>query len=100
MINPTGNQVYITQNMHIAAKHIGNQQGGAEYAQLINAQLANEKESTIKEVKPLEETSKIDPDREHQKHHEKDTQEEPKYLKEHEEKLPEVKLYKILDIKA
>jgi hypothetical protein len=75
MISPIGNQIYVNQNMHVAATKIGNRLGSAEYAQLANQISVDDKDKDIREIRPVEESAKIDPDREHQKHHNRDEEE-------------------------
>ena len=102
MLNPLGNQIYITQNMHVAANKLGNQQNRLDYAQVLNLQEVEDKDKEIQDIRPPEAIEKTDPDKEHEKHHEHDQQarSEKKEKKEEEEEPTKVQLYKMLDIKA
>lgn len=102
MLNPIGNQIYITQNMHVAANKLGNQQNRLDYAQVLNLQEVEDKDKEIQDIRPTEAIEKTDPDKEHEKHHEHDQQarsKKPEEKKKEEERV-EVHLYKMLDIKA
>jgi hypothetical protein len=85
MINPVGSQIYINQNMHVAAAKIGGRLGSAEYSQLANQMTSQEKVQEIQEISPIEKNAKINPDREHQKHHNQDEQEAEEKSKQHKE---------------
>jgi len=85
MINPVGSQIYINQNMHVAAAKIGSRSGSAEYSQLANQMTSQEKVQEIQEISPGEKNAKINPDREHQKHHNQDEQEAEEKSKQHKE---------------
>ncbi len=85
-ISPVGGMLYANQNMQTpAAKQ-------AEFQQRLDAQSAvamtesNEEQKAIQEVRPTEETYKIDPEKEHeqQKHDEEaGAEEEQMYSKKH-----------------
>ena len=85
MINPLANQIYITQNMHVAANKLGNQLQRGELAQVSNLEQVKEKDKQAQEVRAIESTYKIDPKNEHEKHHQHDQQERSKKLNNQED---------------
>lgn len=66
-ISPLGAVIYTNQNMTAAASKQTSVQNRAEMQNLMAGAIANEKEAVVKEVRPTEETYKIDPEKEHEK---------------------------------
>ena len=64
-ISPLSNIIFVNQNMNVASA-IQNMQFNRYDVQNAAAQsIVNEKEKTIEETRPTEETMQIDPEREH-----------------------------------
>ncbi len=63
-ISPLGNIVYINQNMNVAASKVTDQLNRYELQNFMTAEMVNEKEKIVNEVRPPEESHAIDPDRE------------------------------------
>lgn len=63
-IGPLGNIIYVNQNMHVAASKVTNQLNRYELQNFMTAEMMNDKEKVITEVRPAEESHAIDPDRE------------------------------------
>lgn len=97
-ISPVGATIYTNQNVTAAATKQTAHQNRAEMQNVMANALANEKDVIVKEVRPTEETYKIDPEKEHEKERKeqesgakeeettKDTKH--KHLKEDEEETP------------
>lgn len=66
-IGPVGAVIYTNQNMTAAAAKQTAVQNRNEMQSVMASAIANEKEAVVKEVRPTEETYKIDPEKEHQK---------------------------------
>jgi len=66
-ISPLGAVIYTNQNVTAAATKQTAVQNRAEMQNVMASAIANEKEAVVKEVRPAEETYKIDPEKEHQK---------------------------------
>lgn len=66
-ISPMGAVIYTNQNVTAAATKQTAFQNRAEMQNLMASAIANEKDAVVKEVRPTEETYKIDPEKEHQK---------------------------------
>lgn len=66
-ISPMGAVIYTNQNVTAAATKQTAFQNRAEMQNVMASAVANEKDAVVKEVRPTEETYKIDPEKEHQK---------------------------------
>lgn len=66
-IGPIGNTIYANQLMHLQATKQGEYQNRVDMQNAAAAELANEKEEDIQEVRPTEETYEIDPEKEHER---------------------------------
>jgi len=66
-IGPVGSMIYTNQNVTAAATKQTAVQNRNEMQSVMASAIANEKEEVVKEVRPAEETYKIDPEKEHQK---------------------------------
>ncbi len=104
-ISPLGGTIYANQNMQIPASKQIDFQNKLDLQNVQAAEILNEKEKEIEEVRPTEESYKIDPENEH----EKEKSDEESGEKEQEGKLAqkikkEIKKEKstehILDIKV
>ena len=82
-ITPIGGVIYANQNMQIPASKQIDFQNRVDLQNSAAAQLLNEKEKEVAEVRPTEETYKIDPEKEH----EREKNDESTGEKEEEEKL-------------
>ncbi|WP_458700384.1 hypothetical protein ACKGJI_11135 [Sulfurospirillum sp. 1307] len=100
-IGPIGSIIHTNQNMVAAASKQNDFQNRQELQNIAATTLANEKDKEVKEVRPTEETYKIDPEKEHEKQkrdEESGAKEEEttkdtkhKHLKENEEEKPSTK---------
>jgi len=72
------NIVFINQNMHVAAGVQTSQFNRYDLQNLAAEELVNEKEKIVEEVRPIEETYKIDPNQEHEKEKAKEQEREHK----------------------
>ncbi|MBE0492320.1 MAG: hypothetical protein IBX44_08700 [Sulfurospirillum sp.] len=66
-IGPIGAHIYVNQNMTALATKQAELQNRLDMQNAIASASANEKEEEVREVRPTEETYKIDPQREHEK---------------------------------
>ncbi len=66
-ISPLGSVIYTNQSVTAAATKQTAVQNRNEMQSVMASAIANEKEEVVKEVRPTEETYKIDPEKEHQK---------------------------------
>lgn len=66
-ITPVGGMIYANQNMQVAASKQTDFQNRLDVQNTAAAATINEKEKEIEEVRPPEETYKIDPEHEHDK---------------------------------
>ena len=74
-ISPLGNIVYINQNMNVAASKVTNQLNRYDLQNFMTAEMVNEKEKIVTEVRPPEESHAIDPDRDKNQPQEEDNAE-------------------------
>lgn len=104
-VGPVGNVIYSNQLMHLQASKQIDYQNSIELQNVVAAATLNEKENEVGEVRPAEETYKIDPEKEHNRQ-EKDeesgaTQEQMKQEKHEHEEDEEAPLHVgLLDVKA
>ena len=99
-IGPIGNAIFVNQQTASVASVQGNQNTRFDLQNIAAQAAANEKEKEVIEVRPAEESHKVDPDREHERDEaDQETKRNPK--EEHEEKEEETQfpIYK-LDIKV
>lgn len=66
-IGPIGGMTYANQNMQVAASKQTDFQNKLDLQNVQAAAAANEKDKEVTEVRPTEETYKIDPEHEHEK---------------------------------
>jgi hypothetical protein len=66
-VGPVGAMVYTNQNMHLQATKQLDFQSKLDAQNLAAAAATNEKSKEIQEVRPTEETYKIDPEKEHER---------------------------------
>jgi len=66
-ITPLGGVIYANQNMQIPASKQIDFQNKLDLQNVMAAEVLNEKEKEIEEVRPTEESYKIDPENEHEK---------------------------------
>ena len=66
-ISPLGSVIYTNQSVTAVATKQTAVQNRNEMQSVMASAIANEKEEVVKEVRPTEETYKIDPEKEHQK---------------------------------
>ncbi len=104
-VGPVGSVIYANQMIPVQASKQTEHQNALEMQSLVAASLQNEKEDEVQDVRPAEETYKIDPEKEHerQKNEEEQGATEEEYKRdEKERKEEEQKPYHVglLDIKA
>jgi len=85
-VSPLTNIVFINQNMHVAAGVQTAQFNRYDLQNLAAQTLVNEKEKIVEEVRPIEESYKVDPDREHEKERAKEQEEEREQAANHKPK--------------
>lgn len=66
-VTPLGNTIFINQNMNVAANKQAETQNRFDLQSLAAMGLNDEKNDEIAQVRPTEETYKIDPEHEHEK---------------------------------
>ena len=66
-IGPVGSMIYTNQNMQAAATKQTSQQNRVDMQNLIASASANEQGKEVRQIRPTEETHKIDPEKQHQK---------------------------------
>mgnify|MGYP000251931307 CR=1 FL=1 len=66
-VGPIGAMIYVNQNMHLQAGKQLDFQARLDAQNAAAAAATNEKSKEVQEVRPTEETYKIDPEKEHQK---------------------------------
>ena len=65
-VSPLTNIVFINQNMHVVANTQTAQYNRYDLQNLFAQTLVNEKEKIVEKIQPVEESYKIDPNREHE----------------------------------
>ncbi|ANE31909.1 hypothetical protein [Campylobacter hyointestinalis] len=75
-ITPVGGTIYVNQNAPAVASVQSDFQSKLELQNVVAAELANEKKKEVAQIRPTEETYKIDPQNEHEKQHERESLEE------------------------
>ena len=66
-VTPLGNSNFINQNAPVVSQVHANQQARFDMQALMAAELATQQNEEIKEVRPMEESYKIDPEKEHER---------------------------------
>ena len=66
-VTPLGNSNFINQNAPVVSQVHANQQARFDMQSLMAAELASQQSEEIKEVRPMEESYKIDPEKEHER---------------------------------
>lgn len=107
-VGPIGNLIYANQMMHIQASKETDYQNSVQMQNVLASAMQKEKDEVVEEVRPAEESYKIDPENEHerQKNEEESgaSEEETKRQKEAksppEENEEEPPHHGLLDIKA
>jgi len=85
-VSPLTNIVFINQNMHVAAGVQTAQFNRYDLQNLAAQALVNEKEKVVEEVRPIEESYKVDPDREHEHEKAKEQEKERENTAKHKSK--------------
>ena len=104
-VGPVGSVIYANQVMYLQASKQMDHQHSIEMQNVLAAAIVNEKENEVGDVKPAEETYKIDPEKEHQREthdEESGAMEEQMKQEKHEKEEDEEKPLHVglLDIKA
>ena len=99
-ISPLGNIVYVNQNMNFTAAKITNQLNRYDLQSFMTAEMMNEKEKTVMEVRPTEEGHEINPDRDHNKEQPEKEEKEKKEFQEEEGPHSDTPNLHILDVKV
>ncbi|MEE3704700.1 hypothetical protein V2I29_03780 [Campylobacter sp. CX2-8023-23] len=71
-ISPISNAIYVNQNTPAAASVQSDFQSKLDMQMAMNAAVSAEKKKEVEEVRPTEETYKIDPENEHEKQMQKE----------------------------
>ena len=66
-VTPLGNTIFINQNVNMVSNKVADVQNRFDLQNLAAASLANDEKQEVSEVRPTEETYKIDPENEHEK---------------------------------
>ena len=66
-VTPLGNSNFINQNAPVVSQVHANQQARFDMQALMASELATQQNEEIKEVRPMEESYKIDPEKEHER---------------------------------
>lgn len=74
-VTPLGNTIFINQNVNMVSNKVADVQNRFDLQNLAAASLASDEKQEVSEVRPTEETYKIDPENEHEKQKKKDEQE-------------------------
>ena len=74
-VTPLGNTIFINQNVNMVSNKVADIQNRFDLQNLAAASLASDEKQEVSEVRPTEETYKIDPENEHEKQKKKDEQE-------------------------
>ena len=94
-VTPLGNSNFINQNAPVVSQVHANQQARFDMQALLAAELATQQNEEIQEVRPMEESYKIDPEKEHER--QKNEQEAGEF--EHEEQNAKAKDEEVLEDK-
>ncbi|MBF0983865.1 MAG: hypothetical protein HXK63_01770 [Campylobacter sp.] len=66
-VTPLGNTIFINQNVNMVSNKVADVQNRFDLQNLAAASLASDEKQEVSEVRPTEETYKIDPENEHEK---------------------------------
>lgn len=66
-VTPLGNTIFINQNVNMVSNKVADVQNRFDLQNLAAASLASDEKQEVSEVRPTEETYKIDPKNEHEK---------------------------------
>ena len=66
-VTPLGNTIFINQNVNMVSNKVADVQNRFDLQNLAAASLASDEKQEVLEVRPTEETYKIDPKNEHEK---------------------------------
>ncbi|MGM0622810.1 MAG: hypothetical protein ACQESH_02200 [Campylobacterota bacterium] len=66
-VTALGNVIQVNQNIHLAANKVSNVMSRIDVQDLAAREIAKEQKKSIEEVKPAEETYKVNPDNEREK---------------------------------
>ena len=75
-VGPIGSVIYANQMVHAQASKQAEYQNSVEMQSVLAAALQQEQDEIVEEVRPPEESYKIDPENEHERHKNQDEQEE------------------------
>ena len=75
-VTPIGNTIFINQNVNMVSNKVADVQNRFDLQNLAAASLASYEKQDVSEVRPTEETYKIDPENEHEKQKGKQEQSE------------------------
>ena len=92
-VTPLGNSNFINQNAPVVSQVHANQQARFDMQALLAAELATQQNEEIQEVRPMEESYKLDPEKEHER--QKNEQEAGEF--EHEEQNAKAKDEEVLE---
>lgn len=84
-VTPLGNVIQINQNMHIAAHKVSNAMSRIDIQDLAAREIAKDEKKEIEEVRPTEESHKVNEDSEREKHQAQDERYRQKRKDEDEE---------------
>lgn len=82
-ISPISNTIYVNQNTPVAASVQSDFQSKLDMQIAINAAAAVQKKKEVEEIRPTEETYKIDPENEHEKQTQKEDLNEQNHKPKH-----------------
>ncbi len=104
-VGPIGSVIYANQMIPVQASKQTELQNALEMQSIVAAALQNEKEDEVQEIRPAEESYKIDPEKEHerQKNEEEEGATQEEYKRDEKERKEEEKKplhVGLLDIKA
>lgn len=104
-VGPVGSVIYANQMIPVQASKQTELQNALEMQSIVAAALQNEKEDEVQEIRPAEESYKIDPEKEHerQKNEEEEGATQEEYKRDEKERKEEEKKplhVGLLDIKA
>lgn len=85
-ISPISNTIYVNQNTPAAASVQSDFQSKLDMQIAINAAAAVQKKKEVEEIRPTEETYKIDPENEHEKQTQKEDLNEQNHKPKHNDK--------------
>jgi len=67
-VGPVGNVIYSNQMMHVQASKQNDYQNSVQMQSTLATALQSEKDEEVQEVRPAEESYRIDPENEHERH--------------------------------